>query len=85
MSPVIIGSVGVTLLLVAFILNLMRVFTECGAVYLLMNLIGSLMAAWYAWVNGSIPFLVLEMVWGMAALVRLLAGVKKNPRPMTGG
>ena len=85
MSPVIIGSVGVALLLIAFVLNLMRVVTERGSIYLLMNLIGSLMAAWYAWVGGSIPFVVLELTWGIAALVRLVTGTKKNPRPMTGG
>ncbi len=75
MSPVLIGSIGVAILLLAFVLNLMQIVTEHSAVYLLLNIIGSGLAAWYAWCGRIIPFVVLEAVWGMTALVRLLIGL----------
>lgn len=84
MSPVIVGSIGVGLLLLAFVLNLAQRITEQSAVYLLLNLLGAGLAAWYAWDSRLIPFLILESVWGTFALVRLLLLAKKNPRPKPG-
>lgn len=83
MSPLVVGSIGVFLLLLAFVLNLIRVVSERSPTYLLMNIVGSGLAAWYAWAGGSIPFVVLEAVWGLAALIRLVGPAKK--RPPTGG
>jgi len=79
MSPVLVGSLGVALLLLAFVLNLMRKVTEHSAVYLLLNFIGAGLAAWYAWHDMMIPFVILEAVWGVTALVRLLRVMKKAP------
>lgn len=75
----IIGSLGVFLLLLAFALNLMRVISERSVVYLLMNFIGALMAAYYAYEGGMIPFVILEIVWAMTALIRLFMIIKKTP------
>lgn len=72
MASLVIGSVGVALLLVGFVLNLLRWTTERSVLYLLLNVVGSLMAAWYAWAGNSVPFVILESVWGGAALVRLV-------------
>ena len=84
MSPIIIGSLGVALLLLAFVLNLMRRLAEDSVLYLLLNFVGALLAAWYAWQGRIIPFVVLEAVWAGSALVRLILGLKKNPRPSPG-
>ena len=76
------GITGVTLLLVAFFLNLIGRLSEQGRVYLWMNIAGAYFAAWYAWVGGQIPFVVLESVWGTVALIRLLRNTaKKSPQP----
>ncbi|MBD3257916.1 hypothetical protein GF377_05750 [candidate division GN15 bacterium] len=88
MSPVIIGSIGVGLILLGFILNLLRKVTERSQIYLLMNAVGSLLAAWYALVGDNIPFLVLELVWAIAAIWRLvLVWIRgedtENPQPAT--
>ena len=74
----IVGSIGVGLLLVAFVLNLVNVVSEHSSLYLLMNLVGAFLAAYYALATGSYPFVVLEIVWGMAALIRLLLNIKKG-------
>ena len=83
MSPLVIGSAGVGLLLVAFVLNLLNVLSEQSRVYLLMNFLGASAACWYAWQERIIPFVILEAVWGLTALVRLLP-VSHNPRAAGG-
>ena len=74
----IVGSIGVGLLLVAFVLNLLKVVSEDSPLYLLMNMVGALLAAYYAMASGSYPFVILELVWGMAALIRLILNIKKG-------
>lgn len=75
-----IGSVGVTLLLVAFALNILEKLSEQSRIYLSLNIIGSLAAGWYAYIGDIIPFLILELVWATVALIRLAAVVKKGFR-----
>ncbi len=74
----IIGSVGVGLLLLAFGLNLLKRLSESSPPYLAMNAVGALMAAWYALDGGIIPFVVLELVWAATALVRFFLVIKKG-------
>lgn len=81
MSPLIVGSIGVGMLLLAFILNLLRVLSEQSLVYLLMNFLGAGLACVYAWQSGSIPFVILEAVWGLTALAKLISTMTpKNPK-----
>ena len=72
MPPVVIGSFGVGLLLIAFGLNLVGKLSERSVAYLSMNIVGALLAAWYAWADGAVPFLILEIVWALTAFVRLV-------------
>lgn len=81
MSGLVIGSIGVGILLLAFVLNILRVLSERHPLYLLMNVVGSGLAAWYAWAEVNVPFIVLEFVWGGVALARLaLILTKKDSR-----
>lgn len=86
MSPVVLGSVGVALLLVAFVLNVLQRLDENGAAYLTMNLVGASLACWYAWVSGLVPFVILEGTWALAAGVRLVSRsrVKEEGSPQGG-
>jgi len=84
MSALWIGSLGVAILLIAFVLNLMNILSERSSTYLLANMIGSLMAGWYAWTDQIIPFVILEAIWGGVALVRLVITLTKSPR-LSGG
>lgn len=43
-----------------------------------MNVTGAAMAAWYAYVGGVFPFVVLELVWALTAFVRLVLLTKKG-------
>ncbi len=78
MNPELIGVAGVTLLLIAFAGNILRRLDEQGALYLLLNLFGAGLAAFYAWRTGSIPFVVLEAAWAAAALARLISGIRRR-------
>lgn len=72
-----IGSVGVFLLLLAFVLNLSGRLPERSRCYLLLNLTGASMAAWYAWAGSALPFVLLEGIWATVSAVRLI-GVMKS-------
>lgn len=80
MLPMIIGSFGVFLLLLAFGLNLVKKLSESSPVYLGMNAVGALMAAGYAYDGGAIPFVILELTWAVVAATRLTLVIKKGSR-----
>jgi len=69
----VLGSVGVTLILVAFVLNLAGVLARDAGAYLLLNLVGAGLACLSSVLIGFVPFVVLEAVWALAALTGLLA------------
>lgn len=78
MPSLLVGSVGVGLLLLAFALNLVKRLSESSPAYLAMNIVGALMAAWYAWEGNAVPFVILELVWALTAFVRLILIIKKG-------
>jgi hypothetical protein len=67
----IIGTVGVSLLLVAFLLNLFKIFPEDSLPYILMNILGASIACMASVLIDFIPFVVLEVIWVMAGLAGL--------------
>jgi len=62
-----IASIGSATLLLAFFLVQRGVLSAQSSAYLLLNLIGSAIAALAAWMGQIIPFVVLEVVWGAVA------------------
>lgn len=70
--PDLVASIGVTLLLAAFVLNLFGVLPRERRLYQGLNLVGAGMAAWAAWRIGFVPFVVLEGCWALVALLALL-------------
>jgi hypothetical protein len=62
-----IGTLGVTTLLVAFVMNQRRALSEHSRPFLAMNLIGAALCAVSAWLVKFYPFLVLESVWAVVA------------------
>ena len=74
--PDLVASIGVTLLLAAFVLNLFGVLPRERRLYQGLNLVGAGMAAWAAWRIGFVPFVVLEGCWALVALLALLGWVR---------
>jgi len=80
-AATLIGSAGVALLLLAFLLQLMRVLRADGALYAALNLVGAALACYASYLIGFKPFVVLEGSWAFVAavaLVRALSG--RHPR-----
>jgi hypothetical protein len=76
MDATLIGSVGVALLLAAFVLNLLKMMSADGYPYAGLNFAGAALACYSSWLIAFIPFVVLEGVWALAAgfaIVRRLA------------
>ena len=68
----IIGSVGVTMILIAFLLNLVGRMAADSRVYLLLNFVGAGLTCVSSIMIAFWPFVVLEAVWALAALGGLL-------------
>jgi hypothetical protein len=62
-----LATLGVTTLLVAFVLNQRGRLSERHPAFLGMNLVGAALCAVSAWLVQFIPFVVLESVWGVVA------------------
>jgi hypothetical protein len=74
----IIASIGVIILLVAFVLNLSNKLSAKSRVYMLLNLIGAGTCCYASYMVSFYPFVVLEGVWGAVALVSLLKVSRTN-------
>jgi hypothetical protein len=62
-----IGTIGVGMLLIAFVLNQRRTISEHSRPFLTMNLFGALLCGYSAWLVRFMPFVVLECVWAAFA------------------
>ena len=67
----IIGSVGVVILLIAFLLNLYKKLPAKSKAYSLLNFIGAAICAYSSWLISYYPFIILEGIWSLVALVSL--------------
>ena len=67
----ILASIGVLVLLVAFLLNLYKKLPSSSKIYSLLNLIGAATCCYASYLINFYPFIVLEAVWGTVALLSL--------------
>ena len=76
----VIASIGVGLILIAFILNLAGIMDRLARSYLVLNLVGASLTLLASAIIEFYPFVVLESVWALAALIGLL---RPRPQPET--
>lgn len=69
--PVVIGSAGVLVLLLAFFLNVSRILNPEDKLWLFMNLLGGLLSSYASLLINFMPFAILEGTWALVALVSL--------------
>lgn len=82
MSPeTAIGSLGVALLLLAFLLNLVRVLSTESYPYTALNLAGASLAGYASYLIGFVPFVILEGTWAVVAAVALARRLRRAGRP----
>jgi hypothetical protein len=73
-----IGSVGVTILLAAFLLNLLNKISKESLAYIYMNIIGAGLACTASWLINYLPFVVLEGVWTLVSIIALIRRYSKR-------
>lgn len=72
-----IGSAGVFILLLAFLLNLLKKITSNSLTYIIMNIVGAGLACLASWLISYIPFVVLEASWMMVSVFALINHLRK--------
>jgi hypothetical protein len=72
----VLGTCGVTLLLLAFVLNLLKKVKPDSSAYLLLNVAGAGLAGVSSYIIEFWPFVVLESVWMLASLIPFLKKLK---------
>jgi hypothetical protein len=68
----IIASVGVIILLIAFLLNLFKKMDADSKLYALMNFVGAGLCGYSSYLISFYPFVILEGIWAFVALLSLL-------------
>ena len=63
----IIGSIGVMLMLIAFVLNIVDVLNNDHPFYIISNLIGGVLSCIAAIMISYLPFVILEGAWSIAS------------------
>jgi len=74
---VLVGSLGVGLLLLAFFLNLFKILTQDKKAYVIMNIFGAGLACYASILIGFVPFVILEGTWAVVAIVGLIKLYRK--------
>lgn len=72
------GFIGVTLLLLAFFLNLKDKIKTDSLSYLLLNFMGAGIACLASMLLNYLPFVILEGCWALVSLVGLVKLATKN-------
>ena len=69
---IIIGSVGVGLLLIAFFLNLFNWMHQDSWPYIVLNIIGGGMSCYASLLIGFWPFVILEGIWAIVSVIGII-------------
>ena len=77
MINLIIGLVGMSLILLAFILNQSHKWKDTDLKYDIVNSIGSLLLVIYSILISSWPFLILNAVWMIVSVRDVFLDLKK--------
>jgi len=67
-----IGFAGVTILLIAFLLNLIGRLSKDGLLYTLLNFIGAFLASLASYLIRYIPFIILEGTWALISFIAFI-------------
>ncbi|RMG67866.1 MAG: hypothetical protein D6722_12535 [Bacteroidetes bacterium] len=76
----ILGTLGVSGILLAYFLSLSGRLPQDSYAYLWLNATGAALACASSVLLGSIPFTVLEATWTLVSLIALLRKARAKPR-----
>lgn len=77
-----LASTGVTLLLIAFVLNIRKVLPAESKWYSLLNIAGAALCGYSAYLINFYPFVILETAWVIAAISTLIRRVPRETLPV---
>lgn len=77
-----VGAAGVSLLLLAFALNVFGALDRKSISYSLINAIGAGLAAYASWLISYLPFLVLEGTWCLVSLIAIASALLRKPNEL---
>jgi hypothetical protein len=72
-----IGVIGATIILIAFIMNQLQKWSKDNLISNISNIVGSVFLLSYAILLNSIPFVILNGIWALVAI----KGVFDNLKP----
>lgn len=75
-----IGFTGVSILLLAFLLNLLKKISSNSLPYIMMNIVGAGLACLASWLINYIPFVILEATWTVVSIFALVNYLRKTSR-----
>jgi hypothetical protein len=73
-----VGSLGVGLLLLAYLLTILKVFQAGNRIFIWMNVIGGTLACMASAMIHYIPFIVLEGAWAVVSVFTLIGSFRKR-------
>jgi len=73
----IIGTIGVSLILIAYFLNIFSLIKKDGILFFILNILGGAIACFSSYLIRFWPFVVLEGTWAVISIVGLLKSIKK--------
>jgi hypothetical protein len=68
-----IGFIGVTILLIAYLLNLGKIIKQDSAIYLFLNILGAGIACFASILLDYLPFIILEACWTVVSAFGLVS------------
>jgi hypothetical protein len=75
----IIGTIGVSLILLAYVFNIFSRIPKNGIFFFILNFAGASLACYASVLIRYTPFIILEGVWALVSVVGLIqVGVKKT-------
>ena len=73
----IIGTIGVSLILIAYFLNIFSLIKKDGILFFILNILGGAIACFSSYLIRFWPFVVLEGTWAIISIVGLLKSINK--------
>lgn len=73
-----IGFTGVTILLIAFLLNLTGKITQNHVMYIVLNIIGAALTGFASYLIHYVPFIILESTWTLVSVAGLINWFRKK-------
>lgn len=70
--PSVVATIGVSLLLIAYLLNMLKIAGRSSYTYILMNLAGAGIACYASVLIDFMPFVILEAFWAAVSLGALI-------------